>query len=195
MNQEKGNVLFPIFLKLEEMNVLLVGGGNVAVEKMEAILKNSPATKISVVSPMFREEMLALSQEHSNIELINRKFSLSDLDNRDIVFLATDNSSLHVTIKQETKRRKILTNVADTPALCDFYLSSVVRKGDLKIAISSNGKSPTITKRIREYLEDSLPDNTQELLDNLAAIRDQLRDDFQHKVNRLNEITKDILKR
>lgn len=195
MNQERGNVLFPIFLKLEEMNVLLVGGGNVAVEKMEAILKNSPATKISVVSPMFREEMLALSQEHSNIELINRKFSLSDLDNRDIVFLATDNSSLHVTIKQETKRRKILTNVADTPALCDFYLSSVVRKGDLKIAISSNGKSPTITKRIREYLEDSLPDNTQELLDNLAAIRDQLRDDFQHKVNRLNEITKDILKR
>ena len=195
MNQEKGNVLFPIFLKLEEMNVLLVGGGNVAVEKMEAILKNSPATKISVVSRMFREEMLALSQEHSNIELINRKFSLSDLDNRDIVFLATDNSSLHVTIKQETKRRKILTNVADTPALCDFYLSSVVRKGDLKIAISSNGKSPTITKRIREYLEDSLPDNTQELLDNLAAIRDQLRDDFQHKVNRLNEITKDILKR
>ena len=122
--------------------------------------------------------------------MINCQFT-----NRDIVFLATDNSSLHVTIKQETKRRKILTNVADTPALCDFYLSSVVRKGDLKIAISSNGKSPTITKRIREYLEDSLPDNTQELLDNLAAIRDQLRDDFQHKVNRLNEITKDILKR
>jgi precorrin-2 dehydrogenase/sirohydrochlorin ferrochelatase len=80
-------------------------------------------------------------------------------------------------------------NVADTPDLCDFYLSSVVRKGDLKIAISTNGKSPTFAKRFREILEDILPESLQETLDNLKDLRDKLKGDFSSKVDMLNEIT------
>ena len=87
------------------------------------------------------------------------------------------------------KARKILSNIADTPDLCDFYLSSVVKKGDLKIAISTNGKSPTLAKRLREMFEEIIPEGTQDLLDNLKAVREKLRGDFEYKVNKLNEIT------
>jgi siroheme synthase-like protein len=80
-------------------------------------------------------------------------------------------------------------NVADTPDLCDFYLGSTVKKGDLKIGISTNGKSPTLAKRMRETFEAILPDETQSLLDNLKLIRDSLDVEFSEKVRRLNEIT------
>jgi phosphoadenosine phosphosulfate reductase len=73
--------------------------------------------------------------------------------------------------------------------LCDFYLGSIVSKGDLKIAISTNGKSPTMAKRIREYLEDALPDSTDELLANLGEIRDKLTGGLKEKINALNKIT------
>ena len=82
-----------------------------------------------------------------------------------------------------------MVNVADTPELCDFYLSSVVKKGDLKIAISTNGKSPTFAKRFREVLEEILPDSLQATLDNLQQIRNKLKGDFQDKLEKLNEIT------
>ena len=85
----------------------------------------------------------------------------------------------------------ILTNVADTPALCDFYLCSIVKKGDMKIGISTNGKSPTLAKRMRQFLTEALPesDEVQQLLDNLKAVRDRLGGDFEYKVQKLNEIT------
>jgi precorrin-2 dehydrogenase/sirohydrochlorin ferrochelatase len=83
-----------------------------------------------------------------------------------------------------------LINVADTPELCDFYLGGVVTKGDLKIAISTNGKSPTLAKRIREMLEEAIPENINDLLENLNKLRKSLKGDFESKVEQLNEITK-----
>ena len=90
------------------------------------------------------------------------------------------------------KHTKTLTNVADTPDLCDFYLGSIVSRGDLKIAISTNGKSPTLGKRIRQYLEDALPDNTQQIINGLKAFRDTLKGDFESKVRALNDVTKKL---
>ena len=115
-----------------------------------------------------------------------------DLLDRDIIIIGTNNKPLNQVIKEKAKALKILTNVADTPDLCDFYLSSVVIKGNLKIAISTNGKSPTLAKRIREMFEEILPDETDELLNNLQKIRNQLKGDFEYKLNKLNELTKSI---
>jgi siroheme synthase-like protein len=89
----------------------------------------------------------------------------------------------------------VLVNVADTPDLCDFYLGSVVTKGHIKIGISTNGKSPTIARRMREYLEEALPDDTNALLQNMQAIRQRIKGDFADKVKILNDITSSWLKR
>ena len=190
----QGNQLFPVFFKLHELDVLVVGGGYVGLEKLEAILKNSPETRVKLVGEeILQPDIFRLAKEHFNVQVIERKFRWRDLRGKDLVFLATNDRSLHERIKRRTRRRRIMTNVADTPDLCDFYLSSVVKKGDLKIAISSNGKSPTLTKRIRQYLEEAIPDDVQSLLDNLLEVRNQLRGDFEYKVKKLNEVTADWL--
>lgn len=183
------NTLFPIFLKLEHLHTLIVGGGNVGLEKLEAVLRNSPKAKITLVAPEIRDEIKALTQSH-DLSLIFEKYDSKYLNGIDIVIAGTDDTDVNKQVQMDCKARKILVNIADTPDLCDFYLSSVVQKDDLKIAISTNGKSPTFAKRFREVLEDILPDNLQETLDNLQAIRNKLKGNFQDKVQKLNEITK-----
>ena len=189
IHTEAQNPLFPVFLKLENLQTLLVGGGNVGLEKLEALLKNSPNAEITVVADLIRDEVTELASRHPKVKLLRRKFEMQDLDEKDVVVLATDDRSLHERIKAVTRQRRILTNVADTPELCDFYLGSVVRKGDLKIAISTNGKSPTMAKRLRQFFEEIFPNNMQEILLNLRSIREQLKGDFQHKLQVLEEVT------
>jgi len=84
-------------------------------------------------------------------------------------------------------------NVADKPELCDFYMGSIVQKGNLKIGISTNGKSPTVAKRLKELFNDLLPEEIDQLLDNMQAIRSRLQGNFADKVNQLNAITKDFV--
>ncbi|MEM8887318.1 MAG: bifunctional precorrin-2 dehydrogenase/sirohydrochlorin ferrochelatase [Bacteroidota bacterium] len=196
MDQDTGNTLFPIFIKLDQIHTLVVGGGYVGLEKLEALLKNCPRARITLVAKeILQEEIRELAKAHPHVELIERPFEEKDLDEKDFVILATDDSKLHENIKTITRNRNIITNVADTPKLCDAYLGSVVKKGDLKIAISTNGKSPTISKRMREYLTEAIPDteNMQELLDNMKEIRDRLKGDFEYKVKMLDKITQDWL--
>jgi siroheme synthase-like protein len=188
------NNLFPIFLKLESLETLIVGGGHVGLEKLTAILKNSPGAKISVVARTIQEPIKALAEQHQNVKIFERNFKLWDLWNKDLLILATNNRNLHETIRKFARTRRLLINVADTPDLCDFYLGSVVTKGNLKIGVSTNGKSPTISKRIREYLEEALPEETNDLLDNMQKIREQIKGDFSHKVKVLNEVTSSWLK-
>jgi precorrin-2 dehydrogenase/sirohydrochlorin ferrochelatase len=187
------NELFPIFLKLDRLNTLVVGGGNVALEKVSALLRNSPAACVTMVAPMFREDTLEFLQDYPQVEILERGFELSDLEGRDLVICATDNRALHEGIQEACSQKHLLCNVADTPDLCDFYLGSIVQKGDLKIAISTNGKSPTMAKRIRAFLEDVIPEEIQESLEGLEAVRKTLKGDFQAKIQALNELTKDLI--
>ncbi|NBB27434.1 bifunctional precorrin-2 dehydrogenase/sirohydrochlorin ferrochelatase [Cellulophaga sp. BC115SP] len=189
------NDLFPIFLKLNTLDVLLVGGGNVGLEKISAMLQNSPEARITVVAPMILDSLREYIHNFEQVQIIEREFQEQDLDDKDLVILATDNPQLHADIKAITKQRRILCNVADTPHLCDFYLGSIVQKGDLKIAISTNGKSPTMAKRIREFLDDIIPDNIQNLLDNLREIRKSIQGDFQEKIRVLNEVTASLVEK
>jgi siroheme synthase-like protein len=186
------NLLFPIFLKLENLHTLLVGGGNVGLEKLSAILANSPQAKVTVVADIYLDELRALVADKPLVVLLERKFEMTDLDLKDLVILATDNPTLHADIKQTCAERHLLCNVADTPHLCDFYLGSIVQKGDLKIAISTNGKSPTMAKRMREFLDDIIPADIQQLLDNLREIRKSIKGDFQEKIRIMNEVTKGL---
>lgn len=184
-----GNGLFPIFLKLDQLKTLIVGGGNVGLEKLEALLKNNPEARVKLVGTLIKQEIKALAEEYANIELIERVFEESDLNDVEVVILATENRDLHIKILAQAKARKLLVNVADTPDLCDFYLGSTVKKGNLKMGISTNGKSPTFAKRFKEVLEEVLPEDIDSLLDNLHEIRNSLKGDFNYKVKVLNEVT------
>ena len=183
------NNLFPIFLRLESLETLIVGGGHVGFEKLSAILKNSPSASVTLVARTIQEPIRELAHNHPRVKLYERNFKLWDLWDKDIVLLATDNRSLHENIRNFARTKRILVNVADTPDLCDFYLGSVVTRGNLKIGVSTNGKSPTISKRMREYLEEAIPEETNQLLENMQKIREQIKGDFNHKVKVLNDIT------
>lgn len=187
------NNLFPIFLKLESLKTLIVGGGNVGLEKITGILKSSPAAPILLVARTIHPGIKAVAEDHPNVELAERNFRLWDLWSADIVLLATNNRETNQSILKFAKSKGLLVNVADTPDLCDFYLGSVVTKGELKVGISTNGKSPTMAKRFREFLEEAIPDDTNQLLDNMNGIREKVKGDLREKVKVLNEVTRSWL--
>ena len=183
------NNLFPIFLKLENLHTLIVGGGYVGLEKITAVLDNSPLARVTLVAPEIREEIRDIATANSRINLIVRKFEEDDLLEKDLVIVATNDKPENKRIWEAARARHILANVADTPDICDFYLSSVVRKGNLKVAISTNGMSPTFAKRLKEVLGEALPDNLETAMEQLKAVRDMLKGDFASKVDELNRIT------
>ena len=190
VNPDSGiNPLFPVFLKLEQLQVLIVGGGNIGLEKITAVLNNSPQTKITLVAKCILPEIRELKKRFTQLTLVEKAFEVTDLENKDLVIAATGDRNISEQICIESKRRKILINVADTPDLCDFYLGSIVQKGDLKIAISTNGKSPTLAKRLKEVFNEALPPDTQLGIEQLNRFRNQLKGDFAYKVKQLNEVT------
>lgn len=186
------NTLFPVFLKLETLRVLLVGGGNVAMEKLRAMKDNAPATSIHLVATVISAEVKKFAFDHPQIQLTERPFTESDLDNADLVIVAVNDQNVSSQIKSLANQKKLLVNVADQPALCDFYLGSIVRKGNLKIAISTNGKSPTIAKRLKEVFQELIPDSFNQVLDQMQQIRAKLNGDFARKVEKLNDITREL---
>ena len=187
------NNLFPVFLKLETLSLLLVGAGPVSAEKLTAVLNNSPLTKIKIVAKEFSESVISMTSDQPHIQLVQKEFEESDLNEIDLVISAVNNRETSVKIREKAREKGILVNVADTPDLCDFYLGGIVQKGYVKIGISTNGKSPTIAKRIKEMLQHALPDELDEMIENLHTIRNQLKGDFQDKVKKLNEITKGMV--
>lgn len=189
------NVLYPVFLKLDKFDILIVGGGDAGAEKMRYIMKSSPNARVTLVAPEFIEEVAEIAGRHEQVIVHKRNFEEGDLNGKKLVIVATDDRELNKEIRELAVARNILTNVADTPDLCDFYLGSIVTKGDLKVAISTNGKSPTFAKRFRMLLEDILPENITETLDRLKTIRDSLKGDFQHKIDVLNQITSNLIEK
>jgi precorrin-2 dehydrogenase / sirohydrochlorin ferrochelatase len=142
--------LFPTFMKLEGRQVLVVGAGKVGEQKIEGLLET--AARIRVVSldatPVVREWA-----REGKIELELRAFSSEDLDGAFLAVVATSSRTLNERIYNEAQRRRVLCNVVDVPDLCDFYYPSVVRRGDLQIAVSTAGQSPSLAQKIRQQLE------------------------------------------
>jgi uncharacterized protein len=187
------NKLYPVFLKLDQLQVLLVGAGNVGLEKLQSLLGNTPEAKVTVVAPQVKPELREYLRHFTFCKLEQRPYQPGDMIGKDLVIAATDDTALHEQLYAEAKEKGILINVADTPHLCDFYLGSIVRKGNLKIAISTNGKSPTMAKRMKEVLQQALPDALDESIDNLHEVRKKLNGNFADKVQRLNALTRTLV--
>lgn len=190
---EERNNLYPIFLKVHQLEVLIVGGGNVGLEKLSFLLKSSPNANVQLVAPEINEEILELVKGHQ-VKLVRAPYADQFLENKHLVIVATDDEVLNVKIYTECKRRNLLVNVADNPTYCDFYLGGIVTKGHVKIAISTNGKSPTTAKRLRQFFEEVIPENIDDLVQNLNTYRKSIKGNFEEKVSVLNELTKSLVK-
>ncbi len=163
--------LFPAFIDLSGKKVLVVGGGEVALRKVSRLL---PFTRnITIVAPQVRKELVRLAREH-NIRILKRRFFMKDLKGRDLVIVAVDNIKLQERVYRECERRKILCNSVDSPEYCNFIFPSLVVRDDLVIGITTGGKAPALSKRVREIVEGSLPDNIVDILKEVSAVREKL---------------------
>jgi precorrin-2 dehydrogenase / sirohydrochlorin ferrochelatase len=142
--------LFPMFLKLEGKRCLVVGAGKVGEPKIGGLLDNG--AHIIVVAPDATEAVKQWALE-GKITLELRGFIVDDLEGISLAVVATASRNLNEFIYREAQRRGVLCNVVDVPDICDFYYPAVVRRGDLQIAISTNGQSPSLAQKLRQQLE------------------------------------------
>jgi precorrin-2 dehydrogenase / sirohydrochlorin ferrochelatase len=142
--------LFPMFLKLEGRECLVVGAGKVGEPKIAGLLDTG--ARVRVVAIDASSAVREWAQE-GKLELELRGFSPDDLDGALLAVVATSSRSLNERVYHEAQLRGVLCNVVDVPDLCDFFYPAVVRRGDLQIAISTAGQSPSLAQTIRQQLE------------------------------------------
>jgi siroheme synthase-like protein len=160
--------LLPIFVKLAGRPCLLVGAGEVALQKIPSLL--AAEARLRVVALHVRPEMAALAHE-GRIEVIEREFNDSDLDGTFLVIAATDDPAVNAAVYRGAVERNVLCNSVDDPPNCDFYFGSIVSRGDLQIAISTAGESPALAQRLRREIDDRLPEDLGPWLRNLGELR------------------------
>ena len=142
--------LFPMFVKLAGKQVLVVGAGKVGESKIEGLLETG--AQIRVVALEASAAVRDWARE-GRIDLELRHFTPEDLDGVFLAIVATSSRTLNERVYDEAQRRRALCNVVDVPDLCDFFYPSVVRRGDLQIAVSTAGNSPSLAQKIRQQLE------------------------------------------
>jgi precorrin-2 dehydrogenase/sirohydrochlorin ferrochelatase len=163
--------LFPMFMKLEGRPCLVVGAGVIGEPKIGSLLTSGASLRVIApqVSPAVAEWARA-----GAIVWEAREYKVTDLDGVFLVIAATSSREVNGAIFHEARQRNILCNVVDDPEYCDFYYPAVVRRGDLQLAISTNGHSPALAQRIRRELEIQFGPEYGEWLEELGKIRQQL---------------------
>lgn len=188
----EANPLFPVFLKLDQLRLLIVGGGNIGYEKLQTVLNNAPEANIRLVALTISDAVTALAAYYPKLILVQKAFDPLDLAQTDLVISAVNDPAVSELIYHAAKAQGVLINAADQPAYCDFYLGSVVTKGHLKIAVSTNGKSPVLARRIKESLNEAITDDVHDLIGHMHELRIRISGDFNEKVRRLNALTESL---
>jgi precorrin-2 dehydrogenase / sirohydrochlorin ferrochelatase len=163
---------YPIALVLDGKPCLVVGGGEIADGKLDALLL--AGALVTVVSPEVRPRIAALAAE-GQITLQQRPYQTSDLDATYLVIAATDDRPLNARVVTEARAAGILTQAVDDIPYCDFFAVAIVRRGDLQLGISTNGRSPAFARWMRERLDTELPAEYGDLLAVLGAVRDTIK--------------------
>src|SRR5215470_1617380 len=166
--------LFPLFLKLDGKLAVVIGGGIVAEGKIEGLL--SADARVRVVAPRITPQ-IAEWVRFGRVDWLPKEFAAGDLEGGIIAVAATSAPGVNREVFAEAEAKRILCNAVDDVENCHFYYGAVTRRGDLQIAISTNGKSPALAQRIRKELELEYPAENGEWLDWLGAIREILRAD------------------
>ena len=164
--------LFPIFVKLEGRLVVVVGGGTVAQGKIIGLLEAGACVR--VVAPTTTQQIAEWGRS-GKIAWLAKEFTASDLDGAFLVIAATSAAGVNEAVYREAESRELLCNAVDDIEHCRFYYGAVVQRGDLQIAISTNGKSPALAQRLREELEAQFGPEYESWLQSLGAQREELR--------------------
>lgn len=168
----------PIFFGLEQKSVLIIGGGKIALAKLETIFEYTD--EVTVISDEFDQELLNFSKEN-NIAIMKDKYHKKYLSNFDIIIATTDDFSLNQEVSKDGKNLKKIVNIVDNAAISDFIFGSIVTRDDLTIAIGSGGLSPVLTRIIKQKIEKILPEN-------LSDLNDFIRKNRQKTKNKLKNI-------
>ncbi len=159
---------FPAFLDLENKKILIVGGGNIAYEKLEHLLDFS--ANISIIAKGFSAQMLEMI-ETNNLHYEKRAYINGEIKEFDIVVVAVDDISLQSEIFSQSKQYNCLCNAVDSVDYCDFIFPAYIKKGDLTIAISTSGSSPAMAKNLKLYLLDLIPHDIADFLQEMKNLR------------------------
>ena len=168
---------FPFFVDVENQNCLVVGGGVVALRKIEKLLPFNP--NITVVSPKVHKEILSIK----NINIIKRKFDFNDLKEKSFVITATDDNVLNKEIYNSCKENNIPVNTVDDKDNCSFIFPALARNNGVTVAISTSGKSPIYAKYLRKKIE-SLIQDSESIVDNLSKYREKIKNEISLEENR-----------
>ncbi|HZJ85465.1 MAG TPA: bifunctional precorrin-2 dehydrogenase/sirohydrochlorin ferrochelatase [Syntrophomonadaceae bacterium] len=187
MNSSKH--LYPIYIDLSGKSCLVVGGGSVAERKVENLLEYG--ANVFLVSPEVTDTIRGYAQKAS-IRWEKRKFQPNDLKDVFLVYIATNDNKLNQSIAQSCQAKRILVNAVDDPPNCDFYVPALVRRGSLGIAISTEGKSPMLARRLRQDLEACFPEVYSEYLDLLGESREYIKENFAD-INIRRQIYEDLI--
>ena len=165
--------LLPVFLRLEKRKCLVVGAGSVALAKIESL--REAGAEITVVAPHANGGVRLLARAEA-VVWHERRFEGSDLDGVFLVIAATNASDVNRTVYEEARRRNVVCNAVDDPPNCDFYFGSVVKRGDLQIAVSTAGESPALAQRLRREIDAQLPHDLGPWLAELGKLRNEIRE-------------------
>jgi siroheme synthase-like protein len=172
VKKAKSPTYYPIFLKLQGKNCVVIGGGNVALRKVKGLLECR--AKVTLISPKPRPEIVKLSKRRV-IHLIQRGYEKEDLEDATIAFACTNLKKVNQQVAEDAKRARVLVNVADDPGLSDFITPSFFRRGDLTIAVSTGGMSPALARKIRTNLEKIFGKEYASLLSIIGEVRSMMK--------------------
>ncbi len=160
--------LFPIFLKLDGRQCLVVGAGEIAESKIKSLL--AADARVTVVAPKAKPALIALA-DAGQFTWHRREFAPDDLNGAFLVVAATNDSDVNAVVYREAQLRNVICNAVDDPPNCDFYFPSVVKRGDLQIAISTAGESPALAQQLRADIDAQLPEDLGPWLKSLGELR------------------------
>ncbi|MEJ2096817.1 MAG: bifunctional precorrin-2 dehydrogenase/sirohydrochlorin ferrochelatase [Deltaproteobacteria bacterium] len=162
---------YPVYLDIHHKNCLVVGGGSVGTRKVKTLL--DCGASVTVVSPTVSES-LAILAEAQAVQVKKRAYRSTDVSDMFLVIGATNDEELNQQVSRDAERRNTLCNIADRPSVCNFILPSIVRRGDLVIAISTSGNSPAFAKKLRRDMEKQYGEEYAVFLKLMGAIRKRL---------------------
>ena len=164
---------YPIFLDIAGKPVVVIGGGGVALRKVEGLL--GAGARVTVVSPDLHPDLRRLVGER-RLRHEQREYREGDIEGYTLAIVASDNQAVNAAVAHEGKQRGVWVNVVDDPDHCDFIMPSVVTRGDLTVAFSTSGGSPALARKMREELETFLTEEYVLLLGLAAEVRSELRE-------------------